>query len=315
MRSIMNATSSRMFNRNNVFCSSPKGTNLKRIRIHQIPAPNTINVLFIHFSPLYLQPSEQIVMISNGYNTCLYNLKISLEVLQKSINAFFYNCFYMPYYRIQEYTKRLRIGKIICLARTYKKHAQEMNSKVTEEPLLFLKPASSVIFNHETIIIPSISKCLHHEVELGIIIGKNGKKISEEKAMLNVLGYLVGLDITARDIQTIAKKNGWPWTIAKGFDTFAPLSDVVLKEKVLNPQNLEITLRINGVIKQKANTNQLIYTIAQIISYISKIMTLERGDLILTGTPEGVGEIKDGDILEAELDSLCSLIVNVKQNE
>jgi 2-keto-4-pentenoate hydratase/2-oxohepta-3-ene-1,7-dioic acid hydratase in catechol pathway len=233
-------------------------------------------------------------------------------MLHKTYKHPFLFCFHMTNYRFQNYAKHVRIGKIICLARTYKEHAREMNTIVTEDPLLFLKPESSVIFNHETIIIPQMSKCLHHEVELGVIIGKNGKHIAEEKALEHVLGYLVALDITARDIQSIAKKNGWPWGIAKGFDTFAPLSDAVLKERVPNPQNLDLVLKINGAIKQKANTDQMIYSVERIISFISEIMTLERGDLILTGTPEGVGEIKEGDVLEADLGSLCSLTVDVK---
>jgi 2-keto-4-pentenoate hydratase/2-oxohepta-3-ene-1,7-dioic acid hydratase in catechol pathway len=187
-----------------------------------------------------------------------------------------------------------------------------MNTIVTEDPLLFLKPASSVIFNSGTIIIPRRSQCLHHEVELGIIIGKKGKHIPEQKALHHVLGYLVALDITARDIQSVAKKNGWPWGIAKGFDTFAPLSDAVLKERVPNPQNLDLEFKINGALKQRANTNQMIYSLERIISFISEIMSLERGDLILTGTPEGVGEIKEGDLLEARLGSLCSLTVDVQ---
>ncbi len=221
----------------------------------------------------------------------------------------------MTHYRFQNYKKTIRIGKIICLARTYREHAREMNTVVTEDPLLFLKPASSVIFNHQTIIIPRMSNCLHHEVELGIIIGKNGKHINEEQALQHVLGYLVALDITARDIQSVAKKNGWPWTIAKGFDTFTPLSDAVVKERISDPQNLDLELKINNVIKQKANTNQMIYSIERIISFISEIMTLERGDLILTGTPEGVGEIKEGDVLEARLGLLCSLTVDVKRKQ
>jgi acylpyruvate hydrolase len=218
----------------------------------------------------------------------------------------------MTYYKFQDSEKRVRIGKIICLARTYKEHAREMNATITEDPLLFLKPTSSVIFDNGTIIIPKQSQCLHHEVELGIILGKKGKNICEENAMHSVLGYLVALDITARDIQSVSKKNGWPWAIAKGFDTFAPISDAVTKEKVPDPQNLDLMLTINGVVKQSANTNQMIYTIERIISFISEIMTLEPGDLILTGTPEGVGEIKEGDVLEAQLDRICSLTVDVK---
>ncbi len=219
----------------------------------------------------------------------------------------------MTYYRFQDTTKHLRIGKIVCLARTYKEHAREMNTTVTEDPLLFLKPTSSVIFDHGTIIIPTASQCLHHEVELGVIIGKKGRQVSKEKTLDHVLGYLVALDITARDIQSTAKKNGWPWAIAKGFDTFSPLSDAVLKEKVPHPQDLSLMLKINGVIKQNSNTNQMIYTLERIISFISDIMTLERGDLILTGTPEGVGEFKEGDILEASLGSVCRLTVDVKR--
>jgi len=204
------------------------------------------------------------------------------------------------------------IGKIVCLARTYKKHAEEMNTDVTENPLLFIKPASSVIFNGGSIIIPKMSKCLNHEVELGVVIGKKCKNVSQKKALDYVLGYVVALDITARDIQSEAKKNGWPWSIAKGFDTFAPISDVVLKEKVSNPNNLDITLKINGDMKQSSNTGNMIYSVERIIEFISSIMTLELGDLIMTGTPEGVGEIRKYDIIEAKLGEICYLKVDVK---
>ena len=205
----------------------------------------------------------------------------------------------------------VKIGKLVCLARTYKKHAEEMNSELPKEPLLFLKPNSSVIFNGETIKIPKMSKCIHHEVELGVVIGKKCKNISKKEAMDHVLGYLVALDITARDIQSELKKKGWPWGIAKGFDTFAPISDVVLKKDVPNPQNLDIFLKVNNEIKQSSNTNNMIFSIEEIIQYISKIMTLEKGDLIMTGTPEGVGEIKKGDVIKAELKDLCFLEVDV----
>ena len=208
--------------------------------------------------------------------------------------------------------KNVGIGKLVCLARTYKRHAEEMCSNVTKDPLLFLKPASSVIFNGESIIMPAMSKCLHHEVELGIVLGKKCKNVSQKEALNYVLGYLIALDITARDIQTEAKKNGWPWSIAKGFDTFAPISEVVLKEDLPNPNNINISLKINGEIRQSSNTNLMVYSIERIIEFISHIMTLERGDLIMTGTPEGVGEIATDDILEAELGNICSLRVDVR---
>lgn len=219
----------------------------------------------------------------------------------------------MKYYKFQDKKQdKLHIGKIICLARTYKKHAEEMKTDVTKKPLLFLKPASSVIFNNETVIIPKLSKKIHHEVELGIVIGKKGKNIKKNEAINYVLGYVLGLDITARDIQSEAKKKGWPWSISKGFDTFAPISNLILKEKISDPLNQEIWLKVNGKIRQRSNTNLMIFKIEEIIEFISKIMTLEKGDLILTGTPEGVSEIKDKDRIEAGLGDILSLTADVK---
>ena len=220
----------------------------------------------------------------------------------------------MKKYILDNDDQSIPIGKLVCLARTYRKHAEEMNSPVTEDPLLFLKPSSAVIFDGDSIVIPHMSKCLHHEVELGVVISKKCKNIIKESALDYVLGYLVALDITARDIQLEAKKNGWSWSIAKGFDTFAPISNVVKKEKIDNPNNLDITLTINGKIVQKSNTKFMIYTVERIIEFISSVMTLEKGDLIMTGTPEGVGEIKEGDILEAKLGKYCSLKANVIKN-
>jgi len=208
--------------------------------------------------------------------------------------------------------KKVPIGKLICLARTYKRHAEEMHVNVTKDPLLFLKPASSVIFNGESIIIPSMSKCLHHEVEFGIVIGKKCKNVSQQEALDYVLGFLIALDITARDIQIEAKKNSWPWSIAKGFDTFAPIGEIILKENLPDPNNVDIFLKVNGEIRQKSNTSHMVYSIERIIEFISHIMTLEQGDLIMTGTPEGVGEIIKGDILEAGLSDICLLNVDVK---
>jgi len=221
----------------------------------------------------------------------------------------------MTNYVFQNYDEKVSIGKIICLARTYQKHAQEMKTTVPKYPLLFLKPESSVIFNNESIIIPKMSSCLHHEVELGVVIRKDGKHITQDKAMSHVLGYLVALDITARDIQSVAKKNGWPWSIAKGFDTFSPISDVVLKDAVSNPLDLDLELKVNGVVKQQSNTKYMMFSIERIIEFISEVMTLRRGDLILTGTPKGVGEIVEGDVIEAYLENVCSLKVDVKKEK
>ena len=218
----------------------------------------------------------------------------------------------MGNYVFKNYYKSVKIGKIVCLARAYRAHVAEMGEEVTGEPLLFLKPASAIIFNNQSVIIPKRSKILHHEVELGIVIGKKCKNITKEKAMDHVLGYLLALDITARDIQREAKKHGWPWGIAKGFDTFCPISTVVLKNKVSNPNSLDLLLKVNGKIRQCSNTKYLIYSVEEIIEFVSEIMTLERGDLIMTGTPEGVGEIGTGDVIEAELGDICFLKVDVK---
>ena len=217
----------------------------------------------------------------------------------------------MPSYKINNYKNELKIGKLVCLARTYKKHAEERNSNIPKEPILFLKPASSVIFNGESIVIPKISKSVHHEVELGVVIGKKCKNITKKEALDYIFGYLIGLDITARDIQAKAKGGGLPWSIAKGFDTFSPISNVILKKEISNPNNLKFSLKLNGKLKQESNTKFLIFSIEEIIEYISSIMTLEKGDLIMTGTPEGVGEILKGDIIEAELKNYCFLKVEV----
>jgi len=217
----------------------------------------------------------------------------------------------MPYYRFKDTRRRLRVGKVICLARTYSKHAVEMNSAVPDEPILFLKPASSVVFNNQSIVIPKKTNLVHHEVELGVVIGKKGKNIARRDALDYVLGYLLGLDITARDLQDKAKKHGWPWTISKGFDTFCPISDVVLKKDVENPRNLDLLLKVNGKIRQSSNTRYMVYTVEEIVAFVSSIMTLEPGDLILTGTPEGVGAIENGDIVEAKLGNFCSLKLDV----
>lgn len=206
----------------------------------------------------------------------------------------------------------LRIGKIICLIRSYRKHAKEMGVEPTETPMFFLKPTSAVIFSGDSIITPPQVRSLHHEVEVGVVIGTKGKNILKQDALDHVLGYLIALDITARDIQSEAKKNGWPWGIAKGFDTFAPLSRIILKEHIHSPNDIEFSLSVNGSLRQKGNTKELLWSIESIVSSISEIMTLEPGDLILTGTPEGVGVLKKEDRLFARLADRLTLDLTVK---
>jgi 2-keto-4-pentenoate hydratase/2-oxohepta-3-ene-1,7-dioic acid hydratase in catechol pathway len=202
-------------------------------------------------------------------------------------------------------------SKIICLGRNYAEHAKELGHEVPKEPVIFLKPPSALIGPNETIILPKKSKEVHHEVELAVIIGKKGKNIPKEKAMDYVLGYTVFMDITARDLQWEAKRKGLPWTLAKGFDTFAPIGPRIVPKEELDVSDLEIGLKVNGEVRQLSRTSKMIFTIDEIISYVSSIMTLEEGDIIATGTPEGVGALKDGDIVEAWIERIGILKENV----
>lgn len=148
---------------------------------------------------------------------------------------------------------------------------------------------------------------MHHEVELGVVIGKEGKFIKEDKAMDHVLGYVLALDMTSRIMQDKLKKQGHPWLLAKGFDTSCPISDFIPKDRVKDVNNLNLLLTVNGVTKQNGNTSDMIYKLPTLIAYISKYFKLEYGDLILTGTPSGVSAVKHGDIIEASLDNLAKI--------
>ncbi len=207
---------------------------------------------------------------------------------------------------------RVGVGKIICLLRSYRAHAEEMGSQTTEKPEFFLKPRTAIIHDGEDIVIPTESNDVHHEVELAVVIGKAGSKISVEKAMEHVLGYAIMIDVTARDLQAKAKKAGKPWTVAKGFDTFAPISEAVPASRIKDPRNLEIWLKVNGQDRQRSSTGMMIYTIPEIISQISGVMTLEAGDIIATGTPDGVARIVAGDAVEAGIGNIGILRINVR---
>jgi 5-carboxymethyl-2-hydroxymuconate isomerase len=195
----------------------------------------------------------------------------------------------------------LPVGKIVCLGRNYAEHAKEMQSGIPTTPILFLKPSSALIYNGEPILLPKVSNHVHYEVELVVAIGKGGKNIPRAEAYSHVLGYAIGLDITLRDVQDAAKKSGLPWSVAKGFDTSAPISDIVPAARIQDPHALTIACTVNGIVRQKSSTGEMIFSIDAIIEYISSIFTLESGDLIFTGTPSGVGEIKPGDTIEAEM--------------
>jgi acylpyruvate hydrolase len=214
-------------------------------------------------------------------------------------------------------TETFDVKKIFCIGRNYADHAKEMNAAIPEAPVFFLKPPTAVIGDGEMIHIPTISKELHHEVEMTVLMGKGGKDILRGNALNHVAGYGIGLDMTLRDVQSEAKKKGLPWTLAKGFDTSAPLSHFVSAGDITDPYDLEIRLDVNGVLRQHSNTHNFIFKIDELIAYISQFFTFERGDVIFTGTPEGVAPASNGDRLEAKLLSpqhtvLASLRVSVQ---
>ena len=194
--------------------------------------------------------------------------------------------------------------KIVGLGWNYSEHSKELKS-LDNKPIVFLKPSTSVIGPNESIKIPKISSQVEHEIELGIVIGQKGKHIGIEEVQDHIAGYTIILDITARDLQWEARKKGDPWDISKGMDTFAPIGPcIVPKEYIPDPGNLSMELKVNGKTKQKSNTRDMIMKPSQVVSYVSEYMTLMPGDVIASGTPEGVGPIKDGDVIDSQIEKI-----------
>ncbi|XP_016492570.1 oxaloacetate tautomerase FAHD1, mitochondrial isoform X1 [Nicotiana tabacum] len=200
----------------------------------------------------------------------------------------------------------LTVGsKIIAVGRNYAAHAKELGNAVPKEPVLFMKPTSSYLMNGGTIEVPHPLESLDHEVELAVVISQRARDVPEATAMDYVGGYALALDMTAREIQATAKSAGLPWTVAKGQDTFTPISSVVRsfgnlpKSMVPDPHDIELWLKVDGEIRQKGSTSDMIFKIPFLISHISSIMTLLQGDVILTGTPKGVGPVKVGQKIDA----------------
>lgn len=195
----------------------------------------------------------------------------------------------------QLFTTRGR--KILCIGKNYIDHVKEMGGTAfPETPVVFLKPLSSVVEEGRPLVFPDTR--VDHEVELGVLIGRQGRHIPEAESMDYVGGYFIALDMTAREHQNLAKEKGWPWSISKGFDDFCPLSKYIPPEQIPDPHNVEIELQINGETRQISNTAMMHFKIPYLISYLSSVMTLDVGDLILTGTPMGIGPVQKGDHLE-----------------
>jgi len=203
------------------------------------------------------------------------------------------------------------IGKIVCVGRNYAAHAKELGHTIEEFPVIFLKTASNVIYSGSPIIHPDYSNNLHHEVELVLFIGETIKNADTINAQRAIYGYAVGLDMTLRDLQNDFIKKGNPWTLSKSFDTSAVLSEIVIKDQYMLRGDETISLSVNGVTRQSTSIKNMIFSPVEIVKYISSKMTLEMGDLIFTGTPEGVGQVVRGDNIEASLENIGSISTNV----
>lgn len=203
----------------------------------------------------------------------------------------------------------VRPSKIVCIGRNYAAHAKELGNDVPKEPLLFLKAPSAIVGPGGAIVLPKESAKVEHEAELGVIIGRRVKRATRENALDAVYGYTAVCDVTARDLQ----KSDGQWSRAKGFDTFCPVGPWI--ETELDPKDLEVTCVVDGVVKQKGRTSQMIFDVPALIAYISAAMTLEPGDLIVTGTPEGVGPLAGGNKVTVAVEGIGELTVGVVGGE
>ena len=210
---------------------------------------------------------------------------------------------------------RFAVHRIYCVGRNYAEHAKEMGFTGREPPFFFMKPADAVLAVNDgdigTLPYPSLTANLHHEIELVVAIGKGGKNIAAADALQHVYGYAIGLDMTRRDLQNDMKKQGRPWCIGKGFDDSAPIGPITPATQVCDVEQAAIWLQVNGQERQRSNVSQLIWSIAETIEHLSSAWTLQPGDLIYTGTPEGVGAVVQNDLLEGGIDGLGTLSLRV----
>lgn len=213
---------------------------------------------------------------------------------------------------------RFPVNNVYCIGKNYSEHIKELGGKeIPEKPVIFLKPNSSLNTDNSNFNFPEyqgnlISSDVHYETEIIILISKNGENIPVEKAYDYIYGFGIGFDLTLRDVQSVAKSKGLPWATAKGFKGSAPVSEIIKKEDFPVSKGLHIEMFKNGELMQKADSSEMIFSIEKIISYISYVFGLSEGDLIFTGTPSGVGQIKSNDTLSANLSGLVTL--NLKIN-
>ncbi|CAF2975498.1 unnamed protein product [Rotaria socialis] len=204
--------------------------------------------------------------------------------------------------------------KIICVGRNYSEHASELGNTVPTKPIIFMKPPSAFVIEPNDIKIPSEWDEVHHEVELGVIIDKKCQNVSKEDAAEYIAGYCLALDMTSRKLQNELKDQGLPWLLAKGFDTSCPCGDFIDKNEINLSSSVNLWLSVNGTMRQNGHTRDMIFSVPDLIAFISKYITLEHGDLILTGTPAGVGAVKRGDHIEAGINGENDLKYTMKFN-
>lgn len=204
--------------------------------------------------------------------------------------------------------------KLLCIGRNYARHARELGNAVPSEPVVFLKPTSALVATGGHVVIPPQSDDVHHEAELVVVVGCHARRVGEREALSCVAGYAAGLDMTARDVQARAKAGGLPWSVAKGFDTFAPLGPAAPAD-ALDPSDTVVRLTVGGEERQRGSTSDMLFTVPFLVSYLSHVFTLMPGDLIYTGTPEGVGPVALGDELVVTVGELPELRVTVRRDE
>ena len=215
-----------------------------------------------------------------------------------------------PSLPIAESNQVFPVGRIYCVGRNYAEHAREMgHDPEREPPFFFMKPADAIVQNGAAIAFPQATQDLHHEIEMVVAIGRDGGEIPVEKALDYVYGYGVGLDMTRRDLQGAAKKMGRPWEMGKAFDNSAPCTALKTAAMIGHPARGAIWLKVNGKITQKGDLSEMIWNVPETISYLSQLVTLRAGDLIMSGTPAGVGPVKPGDRLEGHVDGVGDLTV------
>lgn len=217
----------------------------------------------------------------------------------------------MKYVNFKYGNEKLEIGKLVCVGRNYAAHAAELGNEIPEFPIIFLKPSSALIYSGGKIIHPDYSNELHHEAELVLLIGETVKNAGSQEAENAIIGYGVGLDMTLRDLQNELKAKGQPWTLSKCFDTSAVVSDFISKNEYKLTCSEPIKLWVNKELRQNSPLNKMIFSPVEIVKYISSKMTLEKGDLIFTGTPEGVSKVNRGDKIEAEITNIARLSADI----